>query len=328
MNAKSMTAAIPANLSMITEYSSRATTTDCLTSLKSALPAPTSSTSLVSSNLKEKALAVFQSSTDLILSTSGNGHIYTALANSRYTSDLIAVPETSSAASCPACQCNCRPASWSERVKRSTDLILRPIAALQVVNTPSGELNITANKSDDTGESTHAKDEQSLSTRIYQSFYTSFDLDAIIGAINGEVKALVDALDDLLKALNRSAEMIKTQWTGASKLRTIIDRTNDELAHRNSRAQAQAKNLGNYCGKLAWTALDTVKTKALGLLENSPHRLKNHHRRRAGLTEKISPDKRKTEHHAGGFSAQPDKRRTKRGCKANFDHVTGADETP
>ncbi|KAJ7284970.1 hypothetical protein C8J57DRAFT_1052593 [Mycena rebaudengoi] len=155
----------------------------------------------------------------------------------------------------------CKLKTWSERVKCSKDIILRPPTALSsppTANTPVRTPSVVGTIGTAAARSVEDSSVTSLSLKFVDSLseVAASAMKALEEVVAHDFKELLGALDDLMRAIGRQTTAILAE----SKTRAQILR--DRLQYRNERAKGKARELKQMGERLVSQAGERLKARA------------------------------------------------------------------
>ncbi|KAI0649094.1 hypothetical protein C8Q79DRAFT_948796 [Trametes meyenii] len=204
----------------------------------SAAAPTTSSVGLISSSLKDFALAVL--SPYPVASTSSS--VATKAAPSP---TAAAVPELAHEAGAPSeCECGCGLITWPGKLKPTTDVALRPTPPVPSLVGPSfskGGLAAVAPATTVIGKGkARATEDDSLyalSTRIAGALTEYLDTCISFGTARNDMQEIIDALEELGQALGKQSE------TALVQTKAVVEDVRRTIRARHERARERAKEI-------------------------------------------------------------------------------------
>jgi len=208
---------------------------------------------VIPSSLKDFALAVLNPSTT---SSSYSPHVH---------------PSTGCGAGITkSSECECKLMTWSERVKSSKDLILRPGPSVVSVDIPlKTRIRIASAAGKIVGM--RGESSSSLSIKLVDSLseiaYTT--MKALVEVVRDDLEELMEALDELMRAIGHQTSALVEQSKGTAQV------LREHLRYRNNKARGKARELKEMGGQLVSLAGEhlrgracTAKKRAQTLKEN------------------------------------------------------------
>jgi len=180
--------------------------------------------SVISSSMKDFALAVFNPATTSLTTYSGERH----MAN-----------------------CDCSRMARSEKAQPCHVDIPHPVTTPRSALPAEPQLPLSKGRNPLQAEAI-----SSISVRIVDSLSLFFDYKVVVEAVENDVRELMDALDRLVLAISRQTAVILKKSTGTAQV------LREGFQYRNFRARGRAKELRDAGGQLISFAEEQLKLRA------------------------------------------------------------------
>lgn len=263
--------------------------------LNSSNPGPFSSMSegaaLIHSSLKEFALSVFQPASQVMLGAASNGPCRTcAHSSAAHATHSPALRSESSAATLTPGDCR----TWSDRLKLSKDLVLRPASTVHIFdnNLSHGKMMSKVSPPSVVPQGSEPQNGRALGTRALNSLSLKLTANALVEVVSKDLRVLYDAIDELLRAVGRQIEVLKNDW------HAVRDRIRGLLTHRNRRAKENARKLRDSGGQFITSTGARLTRNARGMMEHARQRAKSVRKHSLKSDERLAEDRRRSERQA------------------------------